>query len=331
MSLYATVKQLLIAEGHNELAKTVIEENISIRKVDNWNGGIFEVVINIPVSIYAEWKLKDIIDYSRSIVLDAFNDASIDVGYESYRDVIFCPSYDAKLETEMAVLSNEVSSWTRGYFKLFISHLTDDKKIATQLKRRLNTIGISCFVAHEDIEPTKIWQDEIVKALKTADALCAIISPHFIESLWCDQEVGFGMGRDILCIPLIYDRDPYGLLGMMQGVKCGNKSANEVTLSIFDILCSNRKTKDVYSRDIADLLLRSTDTNRARRWLIVIEHIKQVNIDLLEYIRLHYIENPILNEKDLIDKMNEILQSNGLAPIAVNQKTVDNEENDLPF
>jgi hypothetical protein len=51
----------------------------------------------------------------------------------------------------------------------------------------LRSFGVSAFVAHENIEPTK-WQDEIEKALLSMNALAAILMPGFHESKWTDQE-----------------------------------------------------------------------------------------------------------------------------------------------
>ncbi|MHA7833251.1 MAG: hypothetical protein ACX94A_02090 [Algiphilus sp.] len=56
--------------------------------------------------------------------------------------------------------------WLQGYFRLFLSHVSAIKVRATQLQGVLKTYGISCFVAHEDIEPTRDWQNEIEKALR---------------------------------------------------------------------------------------------------------------------------------------------------------------------
>ena len=59
-------------------------------------------------------------------------------------------------------------------FKLFISHISKDKAIATRLKSCLENYGICGFVAHEDIHPTLEWQSEIERALNNMDALIAI-------------------------------------------------------------------------------------------------------------------------------------------------------------
>jgi hypothetical protein len=331
MNLYTTVKQLLLAEGHADLASIIVSENISDVQVDNWNGGIYDIKIKIPVNIYVGWSNSDVIEKKSDIILDAFRATSIDVGYDCYRDVVLYPDSEAKIESSDVAMSEEVTSWERGYFKMFISHLTIDKIYVSQLKVILNSIGISCFVAHEDIEPTKVWQDEIVKALKTANALCALISTKFIESTWCDQEVGFGLGRGILCISLIHGRDPYGILGMTQGLKCNNKDLKTIAIEIFDILCTNDKTREKYTRCIADLLLQSTDKPSASKWLKVVEHMKLDNTTLLEYIRQHFTENKILKDKELINKVDSILHQHSLAPIEIVPAATTINDDDLPF
>ena len=212
---------------------------------------------------------------------------------------------------------------------MFISHLTDDKSVAGDLKRVLGTLGISCFVAHEDIEPTKVWQDEIVKALKTTDALCVIVTPGLVNSKWCDQEVGFALGRDILCVSLMYGEKPYGILGMSQGVQCQGKDTNKVAVAIFDVLCTNSKTKDAYTRCVADLFLQSTDSDKALTWLKVIDHIKNPEKSLFEYIRGHFNENAILSDLAVRGSLNKILKKQGLPPMVKAVQGV--EVDDLPF
>lgn len=63
--------------------------------------------------------------------------------------------------------------WGDGGFRLFLSHKTSVKKEAADLKDRLGLFGIAVFVAHEDIHPTKTWQDEIENALASMDGFIA--------------------------------------------------------------------------------------------------------------------------------------------------------------
>lgn len=85
--------------------------------------------------------------------------------------------------------------WRKGMLRVFVTHLSTYKEFAGNLQVCLLTYGISCFVAHNDIEPTLEWQTEIETALATCDALVALMHATFHTSNWTDQEMGFAMGR----------------------------------------------------------------------------------------------------------------------------------------
>ena len=90
-------------------------------------------------------------------------------------------------------------------FKIFISHLTSNKKIAEALKEALKPYYIECFVAHEDITPTLEWQDEIFKALNTMDAFISLHCDNFKQSVWCQQEIGIAVAKQVKIIPIKFD------------------------------------------------------------------------------------------------------------------------------
>ena len=318
-----------IKDSCHSIAHFVRKENIEEVKVDNWNGGIYDINIKVPVKLFSSWKKRGVIEERASQVLEAFRDANRDYDYDAYRSANICPSDDAKGDLNMNLLAEEPTFWQRGFYRMFISHLTDDKILDGDLKRVLGTLGISYFVAHEDIDPTKVWQDEIVKALKTTDSLFAIVSPGLVNSKWCDQEVGFALGRDILWISLMHGERPYGILGMSQGVQCQGKDTNKVAVAIFDILCTNSKTKDNYTRCVADLFLQSTDTDKALTWLKVIDHFKNPEKSLFDYIRGHFNENAILTDIPVMGSLNMILKKQGLPPMITTVQSIDDE--DLPF
>lgn len=108
--------------------------------------------------------------------------------------------------------------WEPGMFRLFVTHLAKHRALAAYLKNRVGVYGIDAFVAHDDIEPTKKWQQVIESALVSCDALLAILHVGFKESNWCDQEVGYVLGRNVPVIPLSYDLQPYGFLGVVQSL-----------------------------------------------------------------------------------------------------------------
>ncbi len=130
---------------------------------------------------------------------------------------------------------------TRG-FKLFLSHLSKNKKAALALKEELQNYGIDVFVAHEDIEPSREWVREIEKALSTCDALAALLTSGFHNSDWTDQEVGMAISRRVLIVPLMLVLTPYGFMGKYQGADIRKLDAKAVAEEIFKLLASHNLT-----------------------------------------------------------------------------------------
>lgn len=82
------------------------------------------------------------------------------------------------------------SPWRAGAFRLFISPTSGHKGRASNLAKALAGSEVHGFVAHAMLEPRRESQDDIEEALRTCDALCAILTPAFAQSRWCDQEIG---------------------------------------------------------------------------------------------------------------------------------------------
>lgn len=57
----------------------------------------------------------------------------------------------------------------------------------------------------------------------------------FKESEWCDQEVGYALGKGVLCIPLSKNGQmPYGFMGKIQAIKIHRgENAQEVVQEVF--------------------------------------------------------------------------------------------------
>jgi hypothetical protein len=126
--------------------------------------------------------------------------------------------------------------WKSGYFRLFISHKAEYKEETARLKEEMACLGVSCFVAHEDIEPTERWQREIEKALFSMDALLALMTESFSNSNWTDQEIGIAIGREVPIISVRLGKDPYGFIGKYQGVAGNGKSSKKLAKEIYQIL-----------------------------------------------------------------------------------------------
>jgi hypothetical protein len=110
--------------------------------------------------------------------------------------------------------------WGEEGYRVFLSHKAEVKEETAALKEGLRIFGASCFVAHQDIAPTKAWQDEIENALLTMDAFVALLTEDFHESDWTDQEVGFALARGVPIIGVNLGKDPYGFIGKFQALSC---------------------------------------------------------------------------------------------------------------
>lgn len=119
--------------------------------------------------------------------------------------------------------------WRNEGYRVFLSHKNEVKKETAKLKEDLKLFGISGFVAHEDIHPTKEWQDEIENALFSMDAFVALMTEGFHDSPWTDQEVGVAFGRGVQIIPVKLGKDPYGFIGKFQALSCSwDTAANKI-------------------------------------------------------------------------------------------------------
>jgi len=146
----------------------------------------------------------------------------------------------------------EPAFWRKGMFRLFISHLAVHRKWAGEFQTALLPYGISGFVAHNDIEPTTEWQNQIETALSTCDALIALLHDKFHESKWTDQEVGFAMGRGVPVYSVHFGEAPYGFIGRFQAFNGNKIDPTELAHQVFKAYFKSKQTK----KAIGEVLVR---------------------------------------------------------------------------
>ena len=232
------------------------------------------------------------------------------------------------------VKDDEASFWKPGHFRLFLSHLSSYKKKAGILKDCLEKYGISAFVAHEDIQPTKLWQKEIEKGLFSMDALCALIMPGFKESDWTDQEVGVAIGRGVLVISIRKNMDPYGFIGKFQGFQSKGKSIQEVAKGIFLILSTHEKTRSLVMNKLIDLFLMSNSAIEAHPRIDAIKLIDNIPLEKIKNLRSRLTDNENLDQSNLIKSFNELMVKYDMPMVDFKEfekKKEDEWDDDLPF
>ncbi len=178
--------------------------------------------------------------------------------------------------------SLEPSFWKPSLFRVFISHLSSNRALAADLQREFEPLNISSFVAHNDIEPTREWEDEILLALSTCDAVVAILDAAFHESLWTDQEVGYALGRGTLVVTIQNGRAPYGFMGRFQAVNGVNASMKDVAADIMRQFLTHKQTTKRFSQALVSALEASGSFASSKRTVGLIEQVQYMDQALLE-------------------------------------------------
>ncbi len=334
LSSYTRTVRKMLKEYNEELYDLFVDQNIDEVWLyhDNWNGGIdyYKIVVRVPVEFYAILRKRGIVEETENAIAGFYKDAMRGDGESiQLKDVFLKPSDD-----EIRTLGDNIddSMWKPGFFRLFISHLSDNKIPASNLKQCLAKYGIDCFVAHEDIIPSKEWEIEIEKALFTMDALCAIVVPDFIKSQWCDQEVGIALGRRKLVISIDRGHVPYGFFGKYQALKSKDKSANEIACDVWTAIHTNEITKTTYFKKIVELILNAKNNNDAMHFISILGNCTEINKQHIENLHENWSSNSILFSSDVISSINPLFMKYGLTPITdISQLILPTDQEELPF
>jgi hypothetical protein len=239
-----TLVALLRASGETELASVLATASPSIETTgyDNWNGGTtyYALVLALPVAEYAtiEPRLEPVEKDLGQRLSRALRNTEPDV----LSSVTITPRFDDPDGVPSVDRNDGARLWGRGRLRLFLSHVSAHKAAVAALKMELQWLGVASFVAHEDIEPTLEWQAEIELALRTMDAMAALLTPEFHESSWTDQEVGVAVGRGVLVIPVRLPNNPYGFIAKHQGLRGDLAQPTALAKRIVDILLERHQT-----------------------------------------------------------------------------------------
>jgi hypothetical protein len=286
--LLATLSKLYAQKGERNLqailvnAQTIVNEGHSY---DNWNGGTHGHALHliVPDTIYLN--NIDQIDSVQDQIAQGLN--KLHHVENEFIDQIFLEmavEEDSDWRQESGLLltttrqvSQESSKrlWADDQFRLFLSHKTAVKRETATLKESLRLFGISAFVAHEDIHPTKEWQEEIENALTTMDGFVALLTSDFHESEWTDQEVGYALARGVPIIGARLGRNPYGFLAKFQALSTDWSLAPE---GIVKLLIKNDRMLSAYIRALGKCP-NFNDGNRLGQILPAIETMNAAQAD----------------------------------------------------
>ena len=114
--------------------------------------------------------------------------------------------------------------------RYFFSYSHRDRVLARKIATFLNEKGIDVFLAHEHIEVSEEWREEIFKHLESASVLLALLTPNYEKSVWANQEAGIMRGKGGKVIPLIVGKTEIkksGFLEALQGIPIKEENLND--------------------------------------------------------------------------------------------------------
>lgn len=284
----ATLSRMYGSKGDRQLQELIVNAQVRVQEdwdTDNWNGEAsgHALYLIIPENLYLQLvdskeKLEDRIQKDLNAIKTTSDEyiARVFLDLDDQEDSNWRQASGLLLTGSKMVPANAMSRiWAVGQFRLFMSHKSEVKKKVANLKQELGFLGISGFVAHEDIHPTSEWQDEIENALATMDGFVAILTEKFHDSDWTDQEIGYAMARNVPFISIKLGRDPYGFIGKFQALSC---QWDHAAIRIASILMKHDQMVDSY---ITRLSACSSfdEGNRLGELLKNIERLNELQID----------------------------------------------------
>ncbi|KKU82470.1 MAG: hypothetical protein UY10_C0032G0006 [Microgenomates group bacterium GW2011_GWA2_47_8] len=103
----------------------------------------------------------------------------------------------------------------------FISYSSEEKEIGGKLKQLvIRYCGYDAFIAHDDIPGSEVWEKEILRAIRNADFFIPLVSEHFKNSSYTDQETGCAVCLNKKIIPIKLGLiNPYGFINKYQALQ----------------------------------------------------------------------------------------------------------------
>jgi hypothetical protein len=98
--------------------------------------------------------------------------------------------------------------------KIFISHASEDRELASQLAVELRSSGFDVWLDSMVFPGDNVYE-KMAEALRDSDALVALLSPGSLKSDWFKHDISFALGKadfkDRLILALAAPRDEIGM------------------------------------------------------------------------------------------------------------------------
>jgi hypothetical protein len=262
---------------------------------DNWNGGTayYTLFLEVPVQRYG--LIEPDLEKAEEAVAAKVRRAIRLLGNQQLSSVVITPVLEGAMTR---IASSDVHDrdathlWEPNQFRLFLSHVSAHRVDVTGLKRELSDLGISSFVAHQDIEPSSEWREEIAVAIRSMHAMAALLTTDFHASNWTDQEVGMAVARGALVIPVRLGQMPYGFMAKYQALPGDLTRRKELAAAIGIVLARSPSTRSLMAEALVAALENADSYSGAKAAAAVID--KAPALDEAQLLRMEaaVIKNP---------------------------------------
>jgi hypothetical protein len=251
----------------NRVDKIHLIKNIAthLATMDELTATILLREFNWPYSWYLEGnfneKSRAVVDFLQNqsdLVLEAVSENILQMGE------IPIP-YEANIQNENARI------------RIFMSHKKEFRQIASEFKKLLDLEFFDTFVAHEDIKDNEFWKESIKEDLSGTNVLVALVTDQFENSVWCQQEIGWAMSREILTIGISFREPvpPLGFLGEKQLIKFIDYT-NAVS-RIKNLILDNEELRKLWRRSVLKEIGESVNWNHVRHYWRSISTFEQLD------------------------------------------------------
>ena len=84
----------------------------------------------------------------------------------------------------------------------FISYATKDQDAARSIKDTLEQCGVSCWIAPDDIAPSKDYAEEIIRGIQTSKVVILLLSEHANNSTFVKKEIERAVSKNKPVFPI---------------------------------------------------------------------------------------------------------------------------------
>jgi len=259
--------------------------------------------------------------FAREVIATESNRALHSIVFEA--DISDLGTWRSGENPLQASTSDVARLWKEGHFRLFLSHSSVNKEFGANLKETLAKVKVDVFVAHEDIEPNLTWQQEIKLALASCHALLFLATDTSNQSWWCQQEVGWGLGRGVLVTSYMLEKEPVGFANGLQGWKVRKHDVLEIRKKLLTMFAKDDRTEPSMHEPLVQLIQSSTTAKQIDYALDYLELLKSLSQSDLERISTVTSQPFVAKSKELKARMQVALVNFGYSPAVAATPAVD--------